>query len=418
MLGAKDWASRNPRLVMLGVVYVGLRLLLAASHRAGINPDSADYLSGLTLRSRPPVVPFVYWMLGENTMRIAVVQGLVGGVSWLALAAAVQRTMRSRVAKAVVVGLVLIIGLTDVVCRWDSAMLTESFAISFGALFLAALVWMRERPASRAGWVLGVAALWALTREANAIYLVGLGIVWLALAPQLRAPRYWAALVTVSGIVALALTWGSAPGDASMHNVTGARVLMDPSMTTFFEDHGMPVSALRMRGQYSNHHDPTDPFRTAPDLSDYRDWAHQRGRTTYLAYMLFHPAWTVSEPLKSVEAWSGPLKSPPPTVYGSPQYKALLPAGVQRLLFPDRLLVVMGELGVVGVLLAVAWTRRASRQLPVGLPLAVAGLAVAQMLLAWHADTIETGRHALIGVIQLRLAMAMLVAVTVDALRP
>lgn len=397
---------------MLGVVYVGLRLLLAASHHAGINPDSADYLNGLTLRSRPPVVPFVYTLLGNNTSRIAMVQGVVGGLSWLALAAAASRSVSSRAAQSVLVVVVLLIGLTDVVCRWDSAMLTESFAISFGVLFLASVLWTRERPSPL--WMIGMAALWAFTREANAIYLVGIGVMWLVLAPRLGTSRRVAGVVTVSAVIAFALTWGSAPGDASMHNVTGARVLLHPDMTTFFQDRGMPVSVLRMRGQYSNHHDPTDAFRTAPDLADYRDWAHKNGRITYLAYMLFHPVWAVAEPLKSVEAWSGPLQYPPPKVYGSPGYQSLVPTAVQRLLFPDRIPVVLAELAIVGALVAVGWSR-SRRRPPIGLPVTIVGLGIAQMLLAWHADTIETGRHALIGVIQLRLGLALLIATALDA---
>lgn len=113
----REWIAKRPVWASICVAYTALRLIPATTHLAGVTPDSALFLRGMTETSRPPFVPFVYALLREDNRRIAIVQGLVGAVCWLVLADVASHWVRTVWAKRALVVSVLVIGLCDIVDR-------------------------------------------------------------------------------------------------------------------------------------------------------------------------------------------------------------------------------------------------------------------------------------------------------------
>ncbi|MEY2426478.1 MAG: hypothetical protein QOI61_2050 [Actinomycetota bacterium] len=398
-------------------MYIALRLIASSTHAGAVTPDSTEYLDGFTLRARPPVLPFVYAVLGENVHRITIAQGVIGAVCWLVLAATARRLVESGGAKTAMFITVLVVGACDTVARWDSALLSESLSISLGVLVLACLI--RVIGGADRRWVIGLcaaAAAWAFTREMNAAFVVFGALVWVVWPHRRSGMRELAVGLAVPAILALALVASNSARTApSLYDVVGVRVLADEGMTRYFESHGMPKSVERLRGRYSDPYDPKDPFRTAADLEGFRRWASKHGRITLVRYIVTHPRWSIGKPLRSPDMLGGPLTNPPLTSYGGSGYLSPLPAELQRLVFQQNNAALWVEVLAIAGVLAIGW-RRGDPQTWV-LPAMIAALGVPHALLAWHGDTLEVGRHGVAAVVQLRVGLAMVAVIAASRIR-
>jgi hypothetical protein len=264
--------------------------------------------------------------------------------------------------------------------------------------------------------VLVVAAAWALTRDVDGVFLLVVAVAWWMFPPTRRLR-----LVVPAGLAFLAIFAAVSAAVAgrsavSFDDVIGVRVLTDRQQQVFFLRRGMPSTVERLRGRLANEFDPHDPFITAPDLAGFRHWASREGRLTYFFYALQHPDWSIVLPLRSPETLGGPVANPPLSSYGGPGYESLLPTEAQRLLFEDKPAALVLEAIAVATVIAISRTRRGA-QAPSGLPLALAVLAVAHALLAWHGDTLEIGRHAITAAVVLRLGLVMCAVVHLDLLQ-
>jgi hypothetical protein len=406
----REYVDRHPVGVAVGVVYVALRLILSSAHAAAVTADSTEYLNGLALRMRPPVLPFLYAVLGENVRRITVMQGAVGALCWLALAVVARQLVDSPRAKDAMSLAILLVGLCDAVARWDSAVLSESLSISLGALVLAFLVQVVHSDDRR--WVyafVAAAATWAFTRELNAGFLLFGALVWLVWPHRRPRLRLFAAALVLPAILALSLVGTNGTRTAPLYDVIGIRVLNDQRMTDYFEAHGMPKEVERLRGRYSDAYDPHDPFRTSPDLARFRRWAADHGRSTLLRYIATHPRWALFTPLKSPDMLGGALTNPPLASYGGPGYVAIVPAELQRLIFQmNNTALFIEVLAIVG-LLAIGWRRDDDRRWV--LAATIAALGAAHAFLAWHGDPMEVGRHSATAAVQLRIGLAIVAVI-------
>jgi hypothetical protein len=206
--------------------------------------------------------------------------------------------------------------------------------------------------------------------------------------------------------------WTSGRSAASFDDVIAVRVLTKPDRQAYFLRHGMPRTIERLRWHLADQTNPHDPFFTAPDLASFRHWTSRKGRITYLLYAAEHPGWAVITPLRSPETLGGPVANPPLDGYGGPGYESLLPAEWQRLLFEDKPAALVLEVFAVIALAGLSMARR--DRVTWLLPAAVAALAVPHALIAWHGDTLEVGRHAVVAAIQLRIGLVMTAIVLAD----
>jgi hypothetical protein len=145
---------------------------------------------------------------------------------------------------------VLGLSLTTTVTNWDTAMLSESLALSAMALLLAMALRYVRAPSARTVWpVLAAWVLWIWTRQNNLV--LGL-LVLLALALLVgwqavrRLPVDRPLLGLLAGLVAITALAGftySRNTEIVHYNlaqIIGNRVLPDSDRTDWFIDHGMP----------------------------------------------------------------------------------------------------------------------------------------------------------------------------------
>lgn len=395
--------------------------------------DSSAFWAG----PRPFTLPLVYKAFGTSPSSVTTVQLGFHALSWTLLAACVARLMRMGRLKPVAFALVLLFSLSPEILIWNWVMLSESVSISLLAVFTASWLWLvTGRRWHKVGTLVAVAALWVFARDSNAWQLLMIaGLVALS-APRLRGRATYLALAVafVGLFTASYLTSNvTARWAVPLQNVVADRVLPSPERTAYFAAHGMPVTPGLMEA------DDPRPRRIAlrralmedSHLSGFRKWLYERGKLTYLQFLLSHPAWLLLEPVRNSHELSssglvpgsgersmpqaqGALPNPP--AYTLPNFSRLVREPLAKL--TD--LVGPGVLWVAAALctalLIIAITGRHTRVPPrVLVALSMVALAYPGALVTWHGDSNELVRHALSIDVQLRLGLWLLILFGTDS---
>jgi hypothetical protein len=424
-----DRPPADPFLLAAGGIAVVLRILAVV----GLHPyryvDSIDYDSlDFSGRGRRPwATPLLYRFAGEDPVRVFA-QAAVGGLCWVVLASEVAALVVHRWAQRGAFVAILALGLTTSITNWDTAMLSESLAVSTTALLLAALLHAARVHTWRSAVLVALATLWwAFTRQ-NHTVLLGLLVATLLVVTAVqwrrerRFPRFTAALAGGVVVVALlaAVSYGRSPEIRrfNLAMVIGQRIITDQERLTWFVDHGMPLPDAAAPGQ---------AIFPEPLLADdeFADWIADDGNRTYARFLLTHPWYSLTEPLEDFVA-DRPSYADPPRVdetmlstaeaYGSA--RQVLPEQVDRLLWdPGGTGTLL--LALIVVLAATAWSWRMhgwdERWL---VPLLAIVLQWPALTVVWHASTAELGRLALISAVALRIGLLVQAALLIDTWLP
>src|SRR5262245_3670873 len=97
--------------------------LIEFTKTAAQSLTSAGFWAG----TRPPAVPLIHKLIGDDPTVIAWVQVIVGVCAWSALALAVFATTRSVVMSGVGLIAVLVLGSSSVVAEWDKVIVAAGW---------------------------------------------------------------------------------------------------------------------------------------------------------------------------------------------------------------------------------------------------------------------------------------------------
>ena len=366
---------------------------------------------------KPPVMPILLKAVAHSNRAFVILATAVAVLAWLVLAVQVTRLLTQRAACVIaLVGLVLI-ALSPPLNIWDSTVLTDSLSVSLGLLLLSGILAMVGRPWSwwRAGVVVLVGTVWGLTRDTNAQLLLVLAVAIALVVAVRQLSKPW--LVVALGLLAVfgVAQWSQEQAkrwELPFDDVVAIRVLPDATQRNFFARHGMPVTATLLARQGLNASSGNFAFANDPRLASYRRWRDARGRATYLAWALAHPASTIKNSLVDVPAITTQDRSD----YVPAGYHPTLRDGLANLVPHTRLGAAVSFLVAV-VLASLAVARRRTTPLVI-VGLVLLALAVPHALLVWNGGGFEFVRHGLGLDMQFRLAVLFIVAGAFDGLWP
>jgi hypothetical protein len=393
--------------------------------------DSEDYIAvskapfwslAFWAGQRPVAVPFLLRLVGRDPTHFTYALALIAAVCWAALAAAVGAALPEGWRRVVGVAAVAGFSLTFPVVTWERSVLSESLALSFLALLLAALLWFCERLGTwQVAGILGAVALWLASRDTHVVvvFLTAVGLAGaLVLAPRLPRQRQLAVLAV--GTFALTLLSFTSASHGERHqfplrNVYGVRILPYPDRVEWFADHGMPQAKLFVDPTATNARPPIrDPGKAPvtwvaaddPAIQPWLRWVERHGQRTLLLWMTTHPGYVLTEP------WEDPERSFN-NAEGDRDFYA--PIDTRDVPLVTGLFMLPRTIAIAVAAAAVAWTvtlgRWRSRLFLVGLGALV--LAAPHALVSWHSDGMETARHLLVPVIQFNLGVLLLVLAAV-----
>jgi hypothetical protein len=410
---------------VLGVVAVLHGLAVVGQH-AFVYTDSIDYetLDFTGSARRPWVTPLLYWVTDDQALRI-VLQAAISVVCWSLLALQASALARTRVARWAILLAVLGLSLTTTVTSWDTAMLSESLALSLTALLLTALLRFTQDPSHRsAALALAAWLLWLFTRQ-NHLVLGGLVTVAVAVVLAMRWRRtrvvhapsllLLGGMAVLSAVAVVSYAQNTEIVHYNLAQIIGNRVFPDEDRSAWFTDEGMPVPRAHPLGL------AVTPQALLED-GTFRDWVEEDGVGVYARYLLQHPWYSVTGPLDSLLSDRPPFgdrERADEVMLASPDSygvgREVLPGPVEDLLFEP------GQAGVVVFGLVVAITLTALRWRRVGpdarwlVPLVALGLQWPALTAVWHASTAELGRLALPSALVVRLALFLQLGLLLDA---
>ncbi len=416
---AGSWAGLRPWAPWLAVVLVAGRLLAVVGLRPYVYVDSGEYLVlDLTGRSRRPwATPLLYELVPGQHRGEVVAQALVGGLAWTALAVAVAAWFPVRRVGLAAAATVAALGLTTSVTNWDTAILSESLALSLTVALVAAWLQLVRRP----GWwaaaaVVALTLPWLFVRQSllPTAWLVVAVAVGAAVLARRRAGAWRPMAATAAALLVLTVlaSWSYTRNQEVVRTnltvIVANRVVPDAERLAWFRDHGMPVPASGALDVTSLTEDPA-----------FSRWVAGEGRRTYLTYLASHPWYTLTEPLDDLVGVRRSYGDEP-----APQVTMLSPAdgyGMARPVIPEVLEAVLFGPGATGTVVAalalalgasVARYRHRDRRWAVSL--ALIGLSLAALLTGWHGATPELGRLAIVAAVALRIGLILHLAVVVE----
>lgn len=366
--------------------------------------DTASYERGVSFigPGRLWVVPLLY-RLGSDARVVA--QVLIGVVCWSVLAAITARMLRDVTLRRVATVLVLLVGLSTQVTQWDHVLLSESPAMSFTALLIAAGLTYTTSPDRRSlAFLAAAVVLWTFTRPTHVLLLLVLAA---AVGVSLVVKHGRRSRATVLVVLVLVSAWGaiSLRGNTQFEynslGIVSTRILNDEAALEFFADRGMPTShAIRREaGRFVGQRSPL--FRN----DELTEWVRSEWQALYAEYLLRHPGDTVREPLGDALE----LLSADPQ-YGKP--RRVLPPMIANLLFKvDKADLALLWLLVGGLILVAV---RYRPPVHAATSLAVASAAGVMYMMTWHMSVTELQRLEVIPSVALRLGLLLTSVFVID----
>ncbi len=415
--------------------------LLLAGYRIGetvigspaVWQDSEDYLAvsrhawlsaALWTGSRPPLVPLLLKLSGSYGT-YSIVEGIIGSAAWVFLAWTIGTFVPRGWRRLVVFAAILGFAASPLIAQWDWSVLSESPSLSFLAVSVGCGLWLVRRFTIPRFIALALALLvYAGLRDTSilevalygaALTAIGCAVVGASahgpgrrltmIGAGFERARRWFFVGNIFLLIAL-LTGVAASvshrNEKNLEDVFVVRVFPYTNRVQWFASHGMPQTAAIDRMALTLPKTHVEPPVVVPPLDerswrDLREWMASHGESTYLLYLLTHPAYDFRAPFArpplTFNNASGNLLS-----YGS---RARSLSELEDIFVPNRFVVLAAA--VFACALAIRRHRRGdpARRLLVGV--GIFGLIA--MLMAWHGDGQEVTRHILEGDVEVRLAV-------------
>jgi hypothetical protein len=298
---------------------------------------------------------------------------------------------------------------------WDGIMLCDSVSLSLMALFIASWLWLLEGwDLRKAALLVALAFLWSFVYDTNAWAVL---IIAALLLTGVTARRFQGRYVLIASAFAVIFAVNDVSANrahrwvvAFMNNV-GMRILPSSEKTAYFAELGMSITPALMERTEKKAWSDNWAFFKDPALQQFRDWLYARGKSSYLRFLLSHPAMTIQEPLRHPEE----LLAPELGRYAPIGFSPILQGALAEVIYPKKwvLLWVWAAAIVLGLIAGLrTWRYNIAFLAPLGLIL----LVYPHAALIWHGDPNEIGRHALQVGVYFRLGLWVLLLFAADAL--
>ena len=418
--GRRRFGSREDEWIVGGMLFCFLVLRVVAERSTPlVYFDSGEYRHVHFFGGRRPfTIPLLFALVPSDALKI-VEQAAISVAAWITLALVVAAALDDRRLRLASIATFLALGLTTQVTIWDTAVLSDSIAISLTVFLVAAWIAVYRNPTKwTVAAVLLTTTLWTFARELH-VYVTAVVAVIVVVAVLVRRARvlWWvvaAGLVLIGTVGVLDRRSNDETARENLAGVIGARVLPDHDTRAWFVEHGMPPMDELAEGQ-------SHPDKELLAIPAFERWAGQSGWAVYAEFLVTHPTSAIDGPLRELleerptfaeESAGRAVLLSPAEAYG--RSRPVLPSVVEDFLFDP---------GRTGALLRSGSSRSPARSWspPDGadrrshVPLVVVGASVVYVAAAWHGSVFEPGRHAMPAAIAIRVALIALLAITADA---
>lgn len=368
---------------------------------------------------RPFTVPMLFALAPSDALKI-LEQATISVAAWVTLALVVAATLDDRRLRLASIATFLALGLTTQVTNWDTAILSDSIAISLTVFLVAAWVAVYRAPTKwTVAGVLVTTTLWTFARELHVYVTAVIAVIAVVVVIVRRARAPWrvvaAGLVLIGGLGVMDRRSNDETAKENLAGVIGARVLPDHAKRQWFVDAGMPSMPQLAEGV-------AHPDKELLAIPEFERWAGQRGWVVYARFLLTHPSSAIDGPLRELLEERQTFAEDPPAhavllspaeAYG--RSRPVLPPVFEDFLFAPGRTGALLTLAVVTLTACLMVSARRGSDRRSHVPLVVVAASVVYAIAAWHGSVFEPGRHAMPAAIAIRVALIALLAVVADA---
>lgn len=384
-------------------------------HNAGVSVFSREFWTD----ARPPITALFWKAVDSDPEKIFQLQLYFSILSWSVLACLSASAVKSYLLKPLFFIVVLGFSLSRDVFMWDPFLGSESIALSWTALFLAATIWLlMEWKTYKAVLLIFIALCMVLTRDTYAYLLLMIALI--------NIPVFWfgehrrnALAVSFAFLLIFALSSqlaeaGLRPYRAVLMN-TALRIYPSDEYTEYFRAHGMPVDDRLV--EMSRNIEPGQKFAVNialtfdEDQAEYRQWALERGNSSYVRFLWFFKADTFQ---KVFTETAGQSFFPDVFYYTATGYRPIIKdPRITEFLYPTRfgLFFFFVANMLAAFFAAIAWREQKALWYA---PLLMILLSYPQAVLVWSADVNDIARHSISHNVLLRLGLWMLFFFVLD----
>jgi hypothetical protein len=407
------------------MIYAGIQMASVIMVREALwLPDSIDYIfpasfmwndPKLWTGTKPWGAAVLYKLTGSSPIAIDAVQTILSTLAWLSLAVVFSRLLRYNWLRILSFSLILGFSLAPTVQIWNHIIQSESLTISLFALILA--VWLSLLQDWRWDKLFALIFLfgwWIGTRETN-VYL-GLMVAGLLVLIGIFYKRqrfYWGVSIFLVLFGYINMQISEVPTIPRwlypLTNTLLNRILPNEEFFNYFQKRGLDTSPELMSLSGELAHSGDFAVFNDPALTYVEEWLYQKGKATYVHFLLDHPAYTLTSPLKNIQDLLAPDEVPS---YAPESYRSSAAWLFEGVLFPGSLwlLLVLALAAFISSLATNSWQASGVFWLLLG----CLGLAIPHLYIVWHGDAAEVGRHAIQASIQLRLSLWLLLFLALD----
>jgi hypothetical protein len=356
---------------------------------------------------------------------VIIFQMIVSILGWGALAWTLFRRLNNISARVIAAVMIFLFAFSPQMADWDQLLLSESLSFSLYALLLALIIefaFQIGQLEKRVNWKIIALALalfctmmaWVFVRDTNS-FLIPISIILVLPMFYFLIRNRTSLIITVTLMLSLTGLYILQQNtfqvsqrwlEPFLNNVV-ANVFPYKSRVAFFTQRGMPVSGnvLAIRG--------SEEYNGITNNVEFMDWAEKKGYSTYTSFILDTPVWAglnVYNQLQTV--FSQNLQS----YFNQDSHTRptwLVPIG--DMLHPLSSAVILIDL-LLALLLAYTGIRsRDPRAFTWGwIALWLFISSVLLMALGITGEVRSVVRHAMVGVVPLRLALWIFLAVLID----
>jgi hypothetical protein len=373
---------------------------------------------------------FSNYMHQDAMERVSQYQSSFSIFSWGIFAFSFSLGMKHRFSKIISFAFIILIGASLYVTQWDHSMLSESVSTSFMVIFMAFLIitgllWDIGRPISF--WIQGfllvlfflATVLYVFSRDTNAyllLALIGLMVIGLFFSSVRKHPLFRAFLTALTGFIVIfslvnATIFTGKRSIPSLFHVVVYRVIPQQESLNYFIEHGMPYVDSYQSLASLHIQQLQDARISVESVQHLYAWLKDGpGISVIVSYLLSHPLYTLSAPLKDVQSW----------VNGNTNEwrKILIPTSsrihvLSLVMYPiwDWLPILF--LMLFFVCIVMIWKGRMRESIWFVIYFLFISAYPLAMLI-WHTDTITLERHVFQVALQLRIASWMSIALLLD----
>ena len=367
--------------------------------------------SSFWIAVRPPTIPLLFKVIGNDVTRIWKFQLWLSILSWGILALAITKVIRSYLVKPVAFAFVLAFSLSQEIIMWDYLIISESIAISIMALLFASVILLLEKWNCPRMFLFGLTGLlFVFTKDAFAYFLLmaAFGLFFLILfIPNKRQLFFVGTYLILLFLLSNALASVSMRWYPSLLYTFNMRILSNPQYVRYFESRGMPIDANLL--EQRDYHLSPDDIALVND-QDFRDWIAEFGQREYIRFLWFYKADSLQNIFEDIYL----LISPDLFYYSATGFTPIIKdTRLDEVLYPTRFGIFTFLAANLFAAVSSVWAFYERKHMWL-LPILLIILSYPQAVFIWNADANEIGRHSLFHNIQWRLGLWLLALFVTD----